>query len=102
MSTASTNPLEVHLVKPGNQFSDDRSTPSIILLVQQNQLDNKLITALSIISFKPSSLHNSFLKWRQKEFSHPLIKKKRVAQLIYGKPGKNRYKLDHEGLQATP
>jgi hypothetical protein len=26
-----------------------------------------------------------------KELPHPLIKKKRVAQLIYEKPGKNRY-----------
>jgi hypothetical protein len=32
---------------------------------------------------------------------HPLIKKKRVAQLIYGKPSENRYKLNHEGLQGT-
>jgi hypothetical protein len=27
-----------------------------------------------------------------KELPHPLIKKKRVAQLIYEKPSENRYK----------
>jgi hypothetical protein len=32
------------------------------------------------------------LKWRQKLCLNLLIKKKRVAQLIYEKPGKNQYK----------
>jgi hypothetical protein len=35
-----------------------------------------------------------------KELPHPLIKKKRVDRLVYGKPDKNYYKLDHKGIQA--
>jgi hypothetical protein len=42
------------------------------------------------------------LKWRKKELPHSLIKKKRVDQLIYGNRAKHRYKLDHEGIKATP
>jgi hypothetical protein len=34
-----------------------------------------------------------FLKREQKLCPNLLIKKKRIAQLIYGKPGKNQYKL---------
>jgi hypothetical protein len=32
-----------------------------------------------------------FLKWEQKICPNLLIKKKRIAQLINGKPSKNRY-----------
>jgi hypothetical protein len=35
------------------------------------------------------------------ELSHPLIKKKRVDRLVYGKSDKKRYKLDHKGIQAV-
>jgi hypothetical protein len=47
--------------------------------------------------FQPSQRY-SFLKWRRKLCLDPLIKKKRVAQLIYGKLGENQY---NEALQTT-
>jgi hypothetical protein len=39
-----------------------------------------------------------FLKRRQKFCLYPLIKKKRIAQLINGKPGENRYSKTTRGL----
>jgi hypothetical protein len=33
-----------------------------------------------------------FLKWEKKICPNLLIKKKRIAQLIYGKPGENQYR----------
>jgi hypothetical protein len=43
---------------------------------------------LSVVSIKIAF----FFKWRQKICLNLLIKKKRDAQLINGKPGENRYK----------
>jgi hypothetical protein len=44
------------------------------------------------------------LKRRQKLCLNLLIKKERIAQLIYGKPGKNRYKHNTpaKATQQTP
>jgi hypothetical protein len=38
-----------------------------------------------------SGIPSFFFEMEAKELPHSLIKKKRVAQLIYGKPGENRY-----------
>jgi hypothetical protein len=40
-----------------------------------------------------------FLKWGQKLCSNPLIKKKRIAQLINGKLGENRYNNTESSTQ---
>lgn len=39
-----------------------------------------------------------FFETEAKYLSHRLIKKKRIAQLILGKPGKNQYKQPKRGL----
>jgi hypothetical protein len=44
-----------------------------------------------------------FLKRSQNLWLNLLIKKERIAQLIYGKPGKNRYKqTPHNANNSTP
>jgi hypothetical protein len=52
-----------------------------------------------------NSLHFFFLKWRQKICLNLLIKKKRIAQLINGKPGENQYnkttREQHQNLQPS-
>jgi hypothetical protein len=42
-----------------------------------------------------------FLKWRQKHCLYLLIKKKRIAQLIYGKPGENQYNKAPQSTHKT-
>jgi hypothetical protein len=57
---------------------------SLVFLTERTRRDANSMSRLHTAIF--------FLKPKQKFCPNLLIKKKRIAQLIYGKPGKNQYK----------